>query len=248
MYKLWKRFFRNIYFNSVKKFIGFKKSQLAEQIVQHITTLGNLEWLSYIFYTPLYVSHISAKEKKEEIHARFSCSHQNSRWQERNQAKNSKGAQAYCRLIATPIGNMLPKTQKLSRVTFPKYNEPKKTWAGDCLRVQYSFTGSVPNARFAVVVPKKVHSLAVRRNSIKRAVYTAILGCASTVPSNKGMKIVIFPLKKDSVLSPACIIRDIQSFFSHIKWASLKDHFCGSFGSIKRFSLLIRDGFDLLYP
>ena len=115
---------------------------------------------------------------------------------------------------------MLPKTQKLTRVLFPKHTEPKKTWVGDCLRIQYSYTNQVSKSRFAVVVSKKIHALAVRRNSIKRAIYEGIEHCGDILAIGRGMKIVIFPGKKDELLLSDAIVRDLKIFFAFIKWST----------------------------
>lgn len=112
---------------------------------------------------------------------------------------------------------MLPKEHKLSRVTFPKYKDPKKTWAGISLRVQYTYSNSTDRARVAVVVPKKIHALAVRRNELKRAIFQSIERYGGSFLKKCGMKVVIFPTKKETVISLHLIDEDIQEFVAQLR-------------------------------
>lgn len=112
---------------------------------------------------------------------------------------------------------MLPREHKLNRVTFPKYKDPKKSWTGISLRIQYTYTNSSDPAQYAVVVPKKICALSVGRNELKRSIYHKIEQYGEKLLSEKGMKVVIFPLKKEGTISPAAIEKDIQDFISELK-------------------------------
>lgn len=112
--------------------------------------------------------------------------------------------------------DMLPKSQKLTRTTFPKYTDPKKNWTGDFLRIQYTFTKSLRNPLFAVVISKKIHASAVKRNKLRREIFTMIENKQSTLSIKKGVKFVFFPLKKNGVINIESINKDIQSFLTQL--------------------------------
>lgn len=112
---------------------------------------------------------------------------------------------------------MLPKEQKLTRVTFPKYTEPKKTWTGVSLRVQYFYTREAETTRYAVVVSKKVHALAVNRNRLKRLVFGALEANGGSLLQRTGMKVVIYPLKSENPQSAGLIEKDIADFVAQLR-------------------------------
>lgn len=112
---------------------------------------------------------------------------------------------------------MLPREHKLNRVTFPKYKEPKKNWTGISLRIQYTYSNSADLAQCAVVVPKKICALAVGRNKLKRTIFQKIEQYGDDLLQKKGMKVVIFPLNKEGVISPLSIEKDIQDFVSQLR-------------------------------
>ncbi len=112
---------------------------------------------------------------------------------------------------------MLPKEQKITRVTFPKYTDSKKTWTGVSLRAQCFSTGGTEKVRCAVVVSKKVHVLAVNRNRLKRLVFSAIEAHSGSLLQKTGMKVVIYPMKKELPISALLIERDIKDFIAQLR-------------------------------
>lgn len=107
---------------------------------------------------------------------------------------------------------MIPKRQKLTRTTFPKHTDPRKTWTGSFLRVQVTFTRSTDNPLFAVVILKKIEASAVKRNQLRRMIYELIEIEKDTFSKKVGVKYVFFPLKKNGVVDTASIAKDIHDF------------------------------------
>ena len=111
---------------------------------------------------------------------------------------------------------MIPKRNKLSRTTFPKHTDPKRTWTGSFLRIQSSFTKSTDHPLFAVVISKKIHASAVKRNQLRRQIYTMIEIEQDAFQKQLGVKFVFFPLKKNGVVDIESIEKDIQSFIAQL--------------------------------
>jgi|GEM_PF-2305361 len=112
---------------------------------------------------------------------------------------------------------MIPKRHKLNRTTFPKYTDPKKTWTGTFLRIQYTFTKSTDNPLFAVVISKKIHASAVKRNKLRREIFEIIDKEQVSFQKQNGTKFVFFPLKKNGVIDNELLEKDIHDFSAQLQ-------------------------------
>ncbi len=168
-----------------------------------------------LLYTPLHVSYISAKEKEAKVDTRLSCAYRDCKRQECTQAQNAKRAQTpscvrFFHLLV--IRAMLSKRHKLTHSTFPPYTKPKKTWNGQFLRIQYFSSNSNELPRFAVVISKKIEPSAVGRNRIKRAIFNCIQIEHRELTTRTGFSFLLFPQKKEGVVSIPAIQKDIADF------------------------------------
>lgn len=93
---------------------------------------------------------------------------------------------------------MIPKTQKLRRGNFPKHTDPRKVWIGSCLRIHISLNGKDILPRFAVIVSKKVNTLATRRNELKRTIYDNTPAITKRLLQRTGVRMVITVQKKEN--------------------------------------------------
>ena len=107
---------------------------------------------------------------------------------------------------------MLSKRHKLTRSTFPSYTKPKKTWNGVFLRIQYFSTNHREWAKFAVVISKKTEATAVGRNRIKRAIFNCIHTEHPSLTGHSGFSFLLFPQKKEGIISIPGIKKDIADF------------------------------------
>ena len=107
---------------------------------------------------------------------------------------------------------MLPRRQKLSRKSFPAFNAPKTTWRGVSLVVRFSLSKSEELPRFAVVISKKTHNLASKRNKIRRTIYQCIRDHKVEFSRHMGAKFVITLQKSTQTISNELIQSDIKAF------------------------------------
>lgn len=108
---------------------------------------------------------------------------------------------------------MLSRKHKLSRNTFPRHTDPKNTWMGVVLCVQaYKKTNDGGASRFAVVVPKRLSSNAVMRNTFRRRVMTKIEKNIFDFHQLLYQKYVIIPKEHLRVITRERIGEDIEAF------------------------------------
>lgn len=81
-------------------------------------------------------------------------------------------------------------------------------------RIQYSFTDTQQFPTFGVVISKKIASLATTRNKLRRMIYNVLSESQNDIAKHRGVKVVIYPLKKDKLATKEDIQRDIHSFLT----------------------------------
>lgn len=108
---------------------------------------------------------------------------------------------------------MLPRRQKLTRLSFPAHNEPKQTFRGIFLVFRITRTKDVMPPRFAVVVPKKVCNLATRRSKLRRMLYREIVLHKAGFAQLSGAKIVVTAQKTTAEATVEQIHSEVESFF-----------------------------------
>jgi len=89
---------------------------------------------------------------------------------------------------------MLPSSQKVSRSLFKPIMLKGRRYASTSFNAIFFDSNQAGKPKFSVVVPKKVEKSAVRRNYMKRAVYSSVRGLLKGV--RPGVACIIFMKKK----------------------------------------------------
>lgn len=106
---------------------------------------------------------------------------------------------------------MLSSTQKVSRALFKPVMLKGRRYASSSFNISYLFTEANDKARFSVVVPKKVEKSSVKRNYIKRVMYSLIREIAGDL--KPGVVCAIFLKRKVRRGDYPDVKKELEIFF-----------------------------------
>jgi ribonuclease P protein component len=81
---------------------------------------------------------------------------------------------------------MLPKTRRVSKVTFTEALAKSRSYHGTYLTIRVNFTKIIENtteSRFSVVIAKSVYKKAVDRNKLRRGIYNFLYPIKTIKPA-----------------------------------------------------------------